>query len=154
MRNYFRLWFAIRRTATVEHIASEEKLGMEADESFPLRGKIPLPPVLIQQLDMILMLIMDTKGAKKSKETKEPGGDFERKFLEDFQTLASAKNPKSWMTLYLITFMSLHCCACLSEESHNNARKHGLLVRTGIILRVASYRPSLLPSAGWLTWTP
>lgn len=116
MRDYFRLWFAIRRTATVEHIASEEKLDMEADESFPLGKGIPLPPVLIQQLDMILM-------------SKETGGDFERKFLEDFQKLASTKNPKSWMTVYLITFMSLHCCACLSEESYHNARKHGLQVR-------------------------
>lgn len=103
--------------ATTEHIVGEETLDMAPeteDKSFPLFGKIPLPPVMIQQLDMILTLGI-----------LEP---LRKQVLEDFQKLALATNPKNWMTIYLITFMSLHSCAKISAENYQNARKHGLLV--------------------------
>jgi hypothetical protein len=84
------------------------------DESYPLFGKIPLPPVMIQQLDMILTLGI-----------LEP---LRKQVLEDFQRLALTSNPRNWMTIYLITFMSLHSCARITAENYHNARKHGLLV--------------------------
>jgi hypothetical protein len=119
--NFFRLWFAIRRTATTEHIVGEDTLDMEPekkDESYPLFGKVPLPPVMIQQLDMILTLgILDP---------------LRKQVLEDFQRLALTINPKNWMTIYLITFMSLHSCAKITAENYHNARKHGLLRRYAI----------------------
>lgn len=119
--NFFRLWFAIRRTATTEHIVGDETLDMEPekkDESYPLFGKIPLPPVMIQQLDMILTLGI-----------LEP---LRKQVLEDFQRLALTSNPRNWMTIYLITFMSLHSCARITAENYHNARKHGLLRRYAI----------------------
>ncbi|KAG7290159.1 hypothetical protein NEMBOFW57_000156 [Staphylotrichum longicolle] len=88
--NFFRLWFAIRRTATTEHIVGEDTLDMEPetkDESYPLFGKIPLPPVMIQQLDMILTLGV-----------LEP---LRKQVLEDFQKVTLATNPRNWMTIYL-----------------------------------------------------
>jgi hypothetical protein len=115
--NFFRLWFAIRRTATIEHIVGDEKLDMEPetkDDSYPLFGKIPLPPVMIQQLDMVLTLGI-----------LEP---LRKQVLEDFQKLALVTNPRNWMSIYLITFMSLHSCARLTAENYHNARKHGLVV--------------------------
>ncbi|KAK4446912.1 cutinase transcription factor 1 beta [Podospora aff. communis PSN243] len=119
--SYFRLWFAIRRTATMEHIAGEERLGMVPemeDRTCPLFGKIPLPPVMIQQLDMILTLGV-----------LQP---LQKQVLDDFQKLVLANNPRHWMTVYLITFMSLHSCAKISQENYNNARKQGLLRRYSI----------------------
>jgi hypothetical protein len=119
--NFFRLWFAIRRTATTEHIVGEDTLDMEPekkDESYPLFGKVPLPPVMIQQLDMILTLGI-----------LEP---LRKQVLEDFQRLALTSNPRNWMTIYLITFMSLHSCARITAENYHNARKHGLLRRYAI----------------------
>lgn len=119
--NYFRLWFAVRRTATMEHIVGEEKLDMvpeTEDPTCPLFGKIPLPPVMIQQLDMILTL-----GILRP---------LQKQVLEDFQKLVLANNPRNWMTVYLITFMSLHSCAFITNENYNNARKHGLLRRYSI----------------------
>jgi hypothetical protein len=115
--NFFRLWFAIRRTATTEHIVGEDTLDMTPeteDRSYPLFGKVPLPSVMIQQLDMILTLgILDP---------------LRKQVLEDFQKLALVTNPRNWMTIYLITFMSLHSCAKITDENYRNARKHGLLV--------------------------
>jgi len=115
--SYFRLWFAVRRTACSEYITGDDKLDMVPemeDRTCPLFGKIPLPPVMIQQLDMILTLGI-----------LQP---LQKQVLEDFQKLVLANNPRNWMTVYLITFMSLHSCAKISEENYNNARKHGLLV--------------------------
>lgn len=115
--NFFRLWFATRRTATTEHIVGPDTLDMEPeteDTSYPLLGKIPLPPVMIQQLDMVLTLgILDP---------------LRKQVLEDLQKLALVMNPRNWMTIYLITFMSLHSCAKITAENYHNARKHGLLV--------------------------
>jgi hypothetical protein len=39
-----------------------------------------------------------------------------------------ANRPRSWITVYLITFMMLHSCALLTEENYGNARKQGLRV--------------------------
>jgi len=101
----FRLWFAIRRTATTEFIVGNDTLDMEPeikDRSYPLFGKVPLPPVMIQQLDMILTL-----GFLKP---------LRKKFLEDFQRLTMSNNPRSWMAIYLITFIACHSCAAVTAE--------------------------------------
>lgn len=119
--NFFRLWFAVRRTATMEHIVGDDTLDMTPemeDQSCPLFKKVPLPPVMIQQLDMILTIGI-----------LQP---LQKQVLEDYQRLVLANNPKNWMTVYLVAFMSLHSCAKISEENYNNARKHGLLRRYAI----------------------
>ena len=116
MVNFLRLWFAVRRTHTTEHIVGEDTLDMQPetmDKSFPLFGKVP--PVMIQQLDMILTLGI-----------LQP---LRKKVLEDLQKLILSNRTSSWMTVYLITFMSLHSCAVISNENYRNARKHGLRVR-------------------------
>lgn len=118
MGNFLRLWFAVRRTHTTEHIVGDDTLDMQAettDKSFPLFGKVPLPPVMIQQLDMILTLGI-----------LQP---LRKKVLEDLQRLILSNKTSTWMTVYLITFMSLHSCAIISNENYRNARKHGLRVR-------------------------
>jgi hypothetical protein len=117
LSDVFRFWFAIRRTAMTEYIVGNDTLDMEretTDKSFPLFGKVPLPPVMIQQLDMILTLGF-----------LQP---LRKRHLEDLQRIVLANKPKSWMTIYLKTFISLHSCATLTAENYQNARKHGLKV--------------------------
>ena len=117
MANYLRLWFAVRRTQTTEHIIGSDTLDMQpetTDRSFPLFGKVPLPPVMIQQLDMIL-----TVGILQP---------LRKKVLEDLQKLILSNKPSSWLTVYLITFISLHSSATICNENYRNARKHGLKV--------------------------
>lgn len=121
LANFFRLWFAIRRTATTEFIVSEDTIDMTPetkDPSYPLFRKIPLPPVMIHQLDMIITLGL-----------LQP---LRKKVLEDFHKIIVSNKPKSWMTIYLITFMFLHRSATLSAENYQNARKHGLRRRYAI----------------------
>lgn len=135
MGNFFRLWFAVRRTATMEHIISDDKLDMEpenVDRSYPLFGKVALPPVMIQQLDMILTLGI-----------LQP---LRKKVLEDFQKIVLSNKPSSWLTVYLITFMSLHSCASVSAENYHNARKHGLRVRYLFPPTQIRVKPSLILS--------
>jgi hypothetical protein len=120
LADFFRSWFAVRRTATTEHIVGDDNLDMEPvnDPSYELHKKVPLPPVMIQQLDMILTI-----------------GFLEplcKKVLENFQKIVLNNKSKSWMTIYLITFMSLHSCATLTAENYRNARKHGLKRRFAI----------------------
>jgi hypothetical protein len=120
---YFRLWFAVRRTATMEHIIGDEKLDMVPeleDKNCPLYEKVPLPPVMIQQLDMILILGVLLP--------------LQKQVLEEFQKLVLANNPKNWMTVYLVTFMSLQSCARLTDENYKNARKQGLKVSSYVLL--------------------
>jgi hypothetical protein len=114
LANYFLLWVAIRRTATVEHIVGPEFLDMQpvADRTSPFHGKVPLPPVMIQQLDIILTL-----------QVLIP---LRKSVLQDLQKLTQQNKPESWLTIYLVTFMTLHSCARFTDESYWNARKHGL----------------------------
>ncbi len=117
LADFFRLWFAVRRTATTEYIDGDDTLDMVPetnDRSYPLFGKVPLPPVMIQQLDMVLTIGF-----------LQP---LRKKVLENFQKIVLNNKPKSWMTIYLITFMSLYSCARLTAENYHNARKHGLKV--------------------------
>jgi hypothetical protein len=86
----------------------------ETDRSYPLCGKVPLPPVMIQQLDMVLTIGF-----------LQP---LRKKVLENFQKIVLNNKPKSWMTIYLITFMSLYSCARLTAENYHNARIHGFKV--------------------------
>ena len=117
LANYMKLWVAIRRTATLEHIISEDKLDMAPeteDRTYPLLGKVPLPPVMIQQLDIILTLGVLLP--------------LQKQVLEDMQKLVMSNNPRTWMTMYLITFMSLQSCASLTAENYRNARRQGFRV--------------------------
>jgi len=84
------------------------------DRSYPLFGKVPLPPVMIQQLDIILVIgFLDP---------------LRKRVLEDFQKIVLSNNSKNWIVIYLITFMFLYNCAILTREDYQNARKHGLKV--------------------------
>jgi hypothetical protein len=113
-----KLWVAVRRTATFEHIISPDTLDMvpeTEDKSFPFLGKVPLPPIMIQQLDIIL-----TVGILMP---------LQKQVMEDLQKLILSNNPRTWMTMYLITFMSLKSCASLVSENYRNARRQGYRVR-------------------------
>ena len=85
-----------------------------------LESKVPLPPVMIQQLDIIL-----TVGILLP---------LQKQVLEDMQKLVLSNNPRTWMTMYLITFMSLYSCASLTGENYRNARRQGLRVRHACII--------------------
>ncbi|KAL2271981.1 hypothetical protein VTJ83DRAFT_1352 [Remersonia thermophila] len=106
----FELWFSIRLTADLPCLGGDETLGMEpvsVDDGSPMAGKIPLPAVTMQQIDAALM--------------EEVLPQLRKGVMDGFRELMC--NPKSWMTVYLISFMLLHSCSMLTRK-HDEARKH------------------------------
>jgi hypothetical protein len=76
-------------------------MGYDAQSGSPYGTQIPLPPVMIQQLDIILTLgVLDA---------------LQKQVLEAFQKLVMERKPSSWMTVYLITFSAYHSKSQLSD---------------------------------------
>lgn len=110
------LWIAIRITTRSIRICGEETLGMPRnilDETSPLRGEIPIPPVMGAQIELILRSIQIP---------------LRKKVLNQLQTLILEKKPHTWFTIYLCSFILLHNCAMMTKHDAGYARKHGLQV--------------------------
>lgn len=117
LRKALRLWMAIRMTTKSTVIVGEETLGMTPDimdETSPLRGKIPLPPVMGAQIELVLIHQIQS--------------NLRREMLENLQTMTQANKQHTWFTTYLITFILLHNVALLCQHDTGYARKHGIKV--------------------------
>ncbi|KAH6839427.1 hypothetical protein B0I37DRAFT_316278 [Chaetomium sp. MPI-CAGE-AT-0009] len=85
-----------------------------------VRKFVPIP-----HKDLIHRSWVDHRsGVKKFKETTPYAVVNMKNAVHDMR--------ENWMTIYLITFMSLHSCAKITAENYHNARKHGLLRRYAI----------------------
>ncbi|KAL6891167.1 hypothetical protein HDV57DRAFT_286270 [Trichoderma longibrachiatum] len=112
-----RLWVAVRLSTTSAFIAGKEKLGMATDildETNPNPGKIPLPPVLGAQMDMILIQHIQTK--------------LRHELLDNLQKVMLKNKPSSWLVTYLVAFILLHNVALITKHDAGYARKHGMNV--------------------------
>ena len=133
MQNLFRLWFAIRHTTGSSWLVGEDTLGMSPevkDHSYPLFGKVPIPPVLLSQFDIIITLNL-----------LQP---LRKVVLDHLQRIIAANKPRSWLTIYLCTFILLHNCAMVTADRYRHARKHGLKV--GPWPRLTCTSRQLMPS--------
>lgn len=113
--NTLELWMSIRLTTTSFEIVGDETLGMThdlMDETSPLNGKIPLPPVMGAQLDSILIHQIQAK--------------FRRDTLDQLQNFTQENRQKTWLTTYLVTFVLLHNIALVIQHDASYARKHGI----------------------------
>ncbi|TWU74505.1 hypothetical protein ED733_005556 [Metarhizium rileyi] len=111
----FRLWVAIRLSTTSEFIVGEERLGMPEnilDETNPNCGKIPVPPVLGAQLDLVLIHHIQTK--------------LRRELLDKLQKMVLKNKQSTWFVSYLVTFILLHNAALITAHDAAYARKHGI----------------------------
>ena len=111
------LWMAIRLTTKSTVIVGEETLGMPRDimdETSPLRGQIPLPPVMGAQIELVLIHQIQSS--------------LRREMLENLQAMTHANKHQTWFTTYLITFILLHNVALLCQHDSSYARKHGFKV--------------------------
>jgi hypothetical protein len=112
-----RLWIAVRLSTTSAFIAGKEKLGMSTDildQTSPNPGKIPLPPVLGAQMDLILIQHIQTK--------------LRHELLDNLQKVMLKNKPSSWLVTYLVTFILLHNVALITKHDAGYARKHGMKV--------------------------
>ncbi|KAI1279149.1 hypothetical protein F5Y07DRAFT_387680 [Xylaria sp. FL0933] len=112
------LWMAVRMTTKSTVIVGEETLGMSPDimdETSSLRGKIPLPPVMGAQIELVLIHQIQSS--------------LRREMLENLQNITQANKQHTWFTTYLITFILLHNVALLCQHDASYARKHGMKTR-------------------------
>ncbi|KAL7946408.1 hypothetical protein V8C42DRAFT_35794 [Trichoderma barbatum] len=123
-----RLWIAVRLSTTSAFIAGSEKLGMAADildQTSPNPGKIPLPPVLGAQMDLILIQHIQTK--------------LRHELLDNLQKVMLKNKPSSWLVTYLVTFILLHNVALITRHDAGYARKHGMKRRYAREEKVQEY---------------
>ncbi|KAK3366145.1 hypothetical protein B0T24DRAFT_536019 [Lasiosphaeria ovina] len=116
------LWFTMRHGTGSAWIAGEEKLGIlpmpETSSTVVLRGKTPIPRMLVAQFDCIrhghLLKAMAPK------------------FLRIYEALASESSSDSWFTVYLATFLIIHEVSWASSDRLRYARENsdGLLQET------------------------
>ncbi|KAI2628897.1 hypothetical protein GGS21DRAFT_228149 [Xylaria nigripes] len=118
LKKALQLWMAVRMTTKSTFIVGEETLGMSPDimdETSPLRGKIPLPPVMGAQIELVLIHQIQSS--------------LRREMLENLQSITQANKQQTWFTTYLITFILLHNVALLCQHDTGYARKHGMKTR-------------------------
>ncbi|KAI0120288.1 hypothetical protein F4776DRAFT_655877 [Hypoxylon sp. NC0597] len=118
LKKALQLWMAIRLTTKSTFIVGEETLGMSPDimdETSPLRGYIPLPPVMGAQIELVLIHQIQSS--------------LRREMLENLQAMTQANKHNTWFTTYLITFILLHNVALLCQHDAGYARKHGIKSR-------------------------
>lgn len=113
LKMVLRLWTAVRITTRSIRICGEDTLDMPRDildETSPLHGEIPVPPVLGTQIELILI-----EGIQKP---------LRKEVLHQLQRLISLNKPNTWFTLYLCTFILLHNCSMVTKYDTGYAKKY------------------------------
>ena len=127
-----RLWKYIRLSTKSGFIVGQETLGMSPqilDETNPLHGKVPLPPVLGAQLDVIL--------------THHIQVPLRRRVLDLLQKLILKNKPSCWFVTYLVIFIWLHNAALITAHDASYARKHGMRVSESLSHSSESHKQGL-----------
>lgn len=110
------LWMSVRLTTKSFEIVGNDTLDMPQniiqDETNPLHGKIPLPPVMGAQIDSVLIHQIQPQ--------------LRRKTLEELQKMTQDKKQKTWLTTYLVTFILLHNIALITRHDAEYAKKHDM----------------------------
>lgn len=112
------LWVTIRMCTRSGRITGTETLGMSSDmmdKSSGMHGKIPIPPVMGAQIQLILNHKLLTP--------------LRSKILTKLQKLTLEQKPDNWFCIYLCTFILLHNASLLTAHDIGYARKHGLKTR-------------------------
>jgi hypothetical protein len=110
-----RLWVAIRLNTRATNIVGSETLGMPADildETHPNHGSIPIPPVMGNQIELILSRRIQDR--------------LRTEILDSLQKLIYSHKTTSWFTVYLCVFILLHNCTMITRHDAAYARKHGI----------------------------
>jgi hypothetical protein len=85
------------------------------DRSSDYYEKVPLPPVVTSQLDILWRVRILQQ--------------LQKNILDGLWHLMAANKPQSWMTIYLCVFILLHNCSILTLDRYRRARKHGKKIR-------------------------
>ncbi|KAL1901192.1 hypothetical protein Cpir12675_000558 [Ceratocystis pirilliformis] len=122
-----KLWMSIRLTTTSQHIIGEDTLDMQnvSDDTSPLYGKVPVPPVLGAQVDVLLIDRIQNQ--------------LRQKVLKLLKEMILRNKKQEWFSLYLAIFIIMHNIALIIAHDALYARKHGLKRRYARPERVQEY---------------
>lgn len=88
----------------------------DSDDPFsPYFDRIPTPPVMAAQLQIILWCSILVP--------------LKRQVLNQLQTIIMANKTQNWLTIYLCLFVFLHSCALITKGDYKFARKYAMKVR-------------------------
>ncbi|KAI5466070.1 hypothetical protein BGZ63DRAFT_347684 [Mariannaea sp. PMI_226] len=122
------LWISCRLTTRSSYIVGQETLGMKPDildQTNPNHGRIPLPPVMGAQLDLVLIHHIQTR--------------LRRELLDRLQKVVQKNKQSTWLVTYLVTFILLHNTALITEHDQGYASKHGMKRRFAREEKVKEY---------------
>lgn len=83
------------------------------DETSHMHGKIPLPPVMTAQFQVILQTIQLP---------------LRRRVLDELQNLILANKPSHWFCIYLVSFILLHNCTLITDHDRRFTKAYGFKV--------------------------
>lgn len=136
---------ALRLLSRPFRICSEETLGMSPqmfDKASSNFGKIPVPPVMNVQLDLMMSSIVIHP--------------LHQAILAQLQNLIHANKTSSWFTIYLCSFILLHSCSIFTAFENGYAKKHGAKVPADFMLAfqmhnadVSSFSPVTCDQIMW-----
>jgi len=100
-------------TSPSMYICGPETLDMkpEHDTSSPDFGKVPISPVMTDQVQLILYCTVLLP--------------LRKKVLRHLNKFMTESEPRKWFTIYIGLFVLLHSCALVTKGAHDWARKRG-----------------------------
>ena len=104
-------------TTRASRICGDDNLGISSDVmngSGYMHGKIPIPPVMAAQIDLIQLLAVQLP--------------LKVLILDQLQKIVLANKPSNWFCIYLCVFILLHNYSLIIANDAWYARKNGLKV--------------------------
>ncbi|OAA82473.1 hypothetical protein LEL_02018 [Akanthomyces lecanii RCEF 1005] len=115
LQSTFRLWTSTRLNTISCFIVGNDTLGMPKDildETSPTPGKVPLPPVMGAQLN--LMMIHEIQARLR------------KTVLDQLQTIVLKNKHNTWLVTYFVDFILLHNASMIIAHDVGYAKKHGI----------------------------
>ncbi|OAA73245.1 hypothetical protein ISF_00146 [Cordyceps fumosorosea ARSEF 2679] len=115
LQSTIRLWTSTRLNTISCFIVGEETLDMPADildETSPTPGKVPLPPVMGEQLNLIIIHQIQAK--------------LRKSVLDQLQKIVQKNKQSTWLVTYYVDFILLHNASMIIAHDAGYAKKHGI----------------------------
>ncbi|KAM3431419.1 hypothetical protein MY4824_007129 [Beauveria thailandica] len=115
LQSTFRLWTSTRLNTISCFIVGEETLGMPSDildDTSPTPGKVPVPPVMGAQLNLIMIHQIQAK--------------LRKTVLEQLQKIVQKNKHSTWLVTYFVNFILLHNASMIISHDAGYAKKHGI----------------------------
>jgi hypothetical protein len=111
LQNILRIWVTARMASNIERVCGEETLGMSSidDPSCPWHAKIPIPPAMCVQLEIILYCKFLAP--------------LKKNILAQLQKLIFANKKENWLAIYLSIFVLLHSCALTTQRDYEFGKR-------------------------------